>query len=159
MSKKRIIAIVIDLLLIALTLFFIFGNSAKNTEKSGADSEAVTSFIEQIPPIKEAIENNKLQPGSLEGPIRSLAHFFEFSILGAELMLLIILLTSSANIKYYFFVVLLCFILGLSDEIIQSFTDRSTEVVDVIKDIAGGAFGAFAVSLIHFLVRHKKKKG
>ena len=60
MSKKRIIAIVIDLLLIALTLFFIFGNSAKNTEKSGADSEAVTSFIEQIPPIKEAIENNTI---------------------------------------------------------------------------------------------------
>ena len=87
MSKKRIIAIVIDLLLIALTLFFIFGNSAKNTEKSGADSEAVTSFIEQIPPIKEAIENNKLQPGSLEGPIRSLAHFFEFSILGFQRIL------------------------------------------------------------------------
>ncbi len=158
MSKKRITAIVIDLLLIALTLFFIFGNSMKNVEKSGADSESVTHFIEQLPPIKEAIDNNKLQPGSLEGPIRSFAHFFEFSFLGAELMILMILLKSSCHIKYFLFVLLLCFILGISDELIQSFTDRATEVLDVIKDLEGGAFGAFVIYIIYLPIRLKKRK-
>ena len=157
MSKKRIIAIIIDIILILLTLIFIFGNSLKNVEKSGADSESVTSIIEQIPPIKQAIEKNIIQPGSLEGPIRSFAHFFEFSILGAELMLLIILLKCSCNIKYFLFVVLICFILGLSDELIQSFTDRSTEAVDVLKDVCGGAFGAFCVSMIYLPIRKKIK--
>ncbi len=159
MSKKRIVAITIDLILIFLTLFFIFGNSMKNVEKSGADSESVTSLVEQLPPIKQAIEDNKLQPGSLEGPIRSFAHFFEFSILGVELMLLIILLNSSCNIKYFLFVVLLCFILGLSDEIIQSFSDRSTETVDVLKDIGGGAFGAFFVYIIYLPIKKKLTRG
>lgn len=158
MSKKRIVAIIIDLILILLTLFFIFGNSAKNVEKSSADSENVTGFIEQLPPIKEAIENDKLQPGSLEAPIRSFAHFFEFSILGAELMLLIILLKCSCNIKYFLFVILLCFILGLADEIIQSFTDRATEVVDVLKDIVGGAFGAFVIYIIYLPIKKNKNK-
>ena len=158
MSKKRFIAIIIDLILILLTLFFIFGNSMKNTEKSGADSESITSIIEQIPPIKQAIEENKLEPGSLEGPIRSFAHFFEFSILGAELMLLIILLKVSCNIKYFLFIVLLCFILGLADEIIQSFSDRSTEVADVLKDIGGGAFGAFCVYVIYLPIKKKQIK-
>ncbi len=157
MSKKRIIAIVLDLILILLTLFFIFGNSAKNVEKSGADSESVTGFIEQLPPIKEAIENNKLQPGSLEGPIRSFAHFFEFAILGAELMLLMILLKSSSHIKYFFFVILLSFILGLSDEIIQSFTDRATEAVDVLKDVGGGTFGAFCIFIVYLFMKRKHK--
>lgn len=157
MSKKRIIAIIIDIILILLTLIFIFGNSLKNVEKSSNASESVTSVIEKIPPIKQAIEKNIIQPGSLEGPIRSFAHFFEFSILGAELMLLIILLKCSCNIKYFLFVVLICFILGLSDEITQSFTDRSTEAIDVIKDVCGGAFGAFCVSMIYLPIRKKLK--
>ena len=156
MSKKRICAIIIDLILILLTLIFIFGNSLKNVEESGADSESITSFIEQIPPIKQAIENNIIQPGSLEGPIRAFAHFFEFSILGAELMLLIILLKSSCEIKFFLFVVLLCFILGLSDEILQSFNDRSTEAVDVMKDVGGGAFGAFCVYAIYLRIKRRK---
>lgn len=157
MSKKRIIAIIIDIILILLTLIFIFGNSLKNVEKSSNASESVTSVIEKIPPIKQAIEKNIIQPGSLEGPIRSFAHFFEFSILGAELMLLIILLKCSCNIKYFLFVVLICFILGLSDEITQSFTDRSTEAIDVIKDVCGGAFGAFCVSMIYLPIRKNLK--
>ena len=108
MSKKRVVAIIIDLILIFLTLFFIFGNSVKNVEKSSADSQNVTHFVEQLPPIKQAIEKNILQPGSLEGVIRSLAHFFEFSVLGAELMILLILLKTSCNIKYFLFVILIC---------------------------------------------------
>ena len=157
MSKKRIIAIIIDIILILLTLIFIFGNSLKNVEKSSNASESVTSVIEKIPPIKQAIEKDIIQPGSLEGPIRSFAHFFEFSILGAELMLLIILLKCSCNIKYFLFVVLICFILGLSDEITQSFTDRSTEAIDVIKDVCGGAFGAFCINMIYLPIRKKLK--
>lgn len=159
MSKKRVVAIIIDLILIFLTLFFIFGNSVKNVEKSSADSQNVTHFVEQLPPIKQAIEKNILQPGSLEGTIRSLAHFFEFSVLGAELMILLILLKTSCNIKYFLFVILICFILGLSDEIIQSFSDRATEAIDVLKDIGGGAFGAFAVYITYlFVINHKKKQ-
>ncbi len=158
MSKKRITAIIINLFLILATLIFIFGNSLKNIEQSTNDSQNVTQIIEKIPPIQIAIEKEIISASSIEGNIRSFAHFFEFALLGAEIMMLIILLRSSCHIKYYLFVVLLCFIIGITDELVQSLTDRATEAIDVVKDTSGGVFGSFVVYIIYLHKKHKKNK-
>lgn len=157
MSKKRRIAIVIDLLLLLATLIFIFGNSLKNVDQSKNDSQHVTHVIGNLPPVQQAIEKEVISEGILEETVRSLAHFFEFAVLGTEIMMLIFLLQGSCHIKYYLFVVLICFILGLTDEIIQSFNDRATEAIDVVKDVLGSAFGAFCIYIISILIKKKRK--
>ena len=91
MSKTVSAAIIIDCILIILTLSFIFGNSLKNVEKSSNDSEKITEIVEKLPPVQTAIEKEIINKNDLEGIIRSMAHIFEFTLLGAELMLLLLL--------------------------------------------------------------------
>lgn len=55
-EKKRKILVAINILLILLTIGFIFGNSLEDVEKSTNSSTAVTETIERIPPVKKAIE-------------------------------------------------------------------------------------------------------
>ncbi|MEE0969228.1 MAG: hypothetical protein U0M06_07670, partial [Clostridia bacterium] len=60
MSKIRMSAIIIDVIFIILTLAFIFGNSLQKVEESTNISDGVTDIVESIPPIKEAIEEEKI---------------------------------------------------------------------------------------------------
>ena len=158
MTKKRIAAIIIDSILIILTLVFIFGNSLKNVEESTDDSKGVTEIVEKLPPVHYAIADNKLQKGEIEGFLRSLAHAFEFALLGAEFMLLLLLAglkPLSLSVYLPFFI---CLILGVADESLQMLTDRAAEVVDVIKDFAGSLLGGLTVLGIYGLIRIRNRK-
>ena len=91
MSKLRKIAIIINVILIVLTVSIIFRNSLQSAKASTAESEGLTEIVEKLPPIKEAIENNKITSKDVEISLRSLAHVAEFAALGALSMLLILI--------------------------------------------------------------------
>lgn len=160
---KSTILIGIDLILIICTLSFIFGNSFMNVEKSANASQSLTDIvIEAVPPIKDAVVNNKVNESEIEEFLRSLAHVFEFFLLGAEFMWLTILLGTGSMWLAGFSSVLLCLAVGTLDELFQSLTDRSTQLIDVAKDVFGGTLGCvFVIAcysiFIHFKNRKSKK--
>lgn len=161
MTKRRIAAIVIDAIFIILTLAFIFGNSLLDVDKSNDASGSVTDIVEKLPPVQNAIENEEITRGEVEAILRSLAHGFEFSVLAAEIMILFLLLRLKTPVVCLILTLVIVFVLGVADECLQMLNDRSSEMVDVLKDFLGGVLGASAVFLIHYLIgtRIKRKKG
>lgn len=158
MSKTVSAAIIIDCILIILTLSFIFGNSLKNVEKSSNDSEKITEIVEKLPPVQTAIEKEIINKNDLEGIIRSMAHIFEFTLLGAELMLLLLLVGLKPLYLSAFLPFFLCLVLALADESLQMLSDRSAEVIDIIKDFSGSALGGLSVLGIYGIICKTKKK-
>ncbi len=143
MEKRRIMTIAV-LALIFVTIAFIWGNSMKNMDQSKQMSQA---FMKIIVPFLEFF----LGKGNVtEHFVRKLAHFTEFSILGAELALLAILccpikLQSIFNCLFAGLAIALC------DETIQIFFKRGPQIQDVWLDFFGLTAGLFLVLLIHLL--------
>lgn len=151
---KNKIGTVVFAVLIALTLLFIFSQSLPGQSTSQAESSRVTELIRPLlAPILGA-ENVTV------GLIRKLAHFAEFSLLGAELAgyLWFLCRKKAQSFIHGFF-----FVTGaaLTDETIQIFTGRGPMVQDVWLDMAGGAFGILFLTFVRFLVfliRKRRKK-
>ena len=92
--------------------------------------------------------------------MRKLAHFTEFAVLGA----LLLLLTAAAfRVRLQSVVNCLFFLLlaALTDETIQIFTGRGPQVQDVWLDFAGGAAGLLVmlalVQLLRCLFRPRRR--
>jgi len=159
MSKTRIVAIIIDSILILLTLLFIFGNSLQNVEESTNTSEGVTNIIvEKVEPIKGAVESNKITVDEVEAFTRSLAHVLEFAALGAEFMLLVLLI----GLKPLWCGILLSnssvLVLAVLDEALQTLSDRATELIDIAKDFLGACLGTLFVLMLYAIMLSFKKK-
>ena len=91
--KAKKILIIIDILLIIATVVFILSNSATPSEKSNNTSQGVTDkVVENVKPLKDAVEQNKVQKEDVHKGIRKIAHFLEYALLGAEMMLFLLLL-------------------------------------------------------------------
>lgn len=150
---------ILDIIAILLTLIMIFGFSLQDVEKSNVSSGTVTEIIEEkVTPIKEAVEENKITRNQLEAFIRSLAHASEFALLGAEMMFLLLLLPLRPLKFTAYMPFFACLMLGVADECLQMTNDRSSEVIDVVKDFAGSIVGGALVLLIYMLVTYIKKK-
>lgn len=159
MTKTRIVAIIIDSILILLTLAFIFGNSLQTVEESTNTSEGVTNVIvEKIEPIREAVENNKITVDEVEAFTRSLAHVLEFAALGAEFMLLALLIGLKPLWCSTLLTISLCLVLSILDEATQTLTDRAAEIADVAKDFSGACLGAFGVLCLYGIMLALKKR-
>lgn len=124
---------------IVLTLVFVFSNSLPNIQKSSATSERVTEIVEPVlePIVGEGKVTNHL--------VRKLAHFAEFALLGFELGLLFTHLSILP-----FFVSLLA---ALTDETIQIFAGRGSQVQDVWLDFAGACVGIVLGVAVYVLVQ------
>jgi len=144
--KKRRLALLIAII---LTLAFIWGNSLLNREQSSDESAWV---LQLVTPILELF----IGKGSVtEHLVRKLAHFTEFSLLGFELFFWFsavrekgkeILLLAMAHGLFA----------ALTDETIQLFSARGSQVQDVWLDFAGATTGASFALLIISLVRKRQ---
>lgn len=138
-DRKRTINGVLILLLV-LTLGFIWGNSALDREDSAAASgEIMELFDELFEQIGLDTEDDHW--------LRKTAHFMEFGLLGAELALLFFLnqgrgLQSGCNAAF------LALLAALADESIQYLSGRSPEVRDVALDFAGALLGIAMAALL-----------
>ena len=123
-KKKRILVI-----LLIITLMFIWGNSLLDREYSSEESGLAVRILEKI------FGEGKVS----EHAVRKIAHFTEFAVLGAELMGLFCRYPLSVTHGLF---------AALADESIQLFSGRSAEVKDVLLDFSGVLFGALIVMLI-----------
>ena len=138
--KKRIIFTIITILW--MSIIFIFSN-----QKSTVSTNNSQSFIkETIGNVYRLINQNatdeKVQEvvNFFDVPIRKLAHFTEYFILG----LLIFLTFKSYGINNWKYMLLFCFLYAYSDELHQLFVlGRSCSFFDVLLDTFGSFVSIF----------------
>ena len=151
-DRRRITVLLLCLLIVA-TLAFIFGNSVKSKSESGELSHGIADFVQSI-----VDPDGRIDRDSFHTFIRKLAHFVEFGLLGAELVLLRCLLCGRLLGVGVFSIAFSLLAVANVDEFIQSFTGRGSLVSDVLIDFSGGACGAAAAALaIHIVIGLKRR--
>jgi VanZ family protein len=149
-TRKRLNILLI--VLVALTLAFIWGNSSlQRTESSGISQGLLADICQALGEIGIYIDPTN------DHWLRKLAHFSEFGLLGVELCLLMFInkrqcLQGFSN----------CAFAGLAaavtDESIQIISERGSQVQDVLLDFCGFLTGLLLCGLICALVIKKHNK-
>ena len=127
------------LLLIIFWLLAIFRLSSNNSSESNGLSR---SLIDKGIVVYEKVSGNNVDHdlviSDLNYPVRKLAHFTIFLILGVFIYLFI----SKTGLNRKFLVCfLICFLFAILDEFHQSFTGRTPLFMDVLIDTLGSFFG------------------
>lgn len=152
--NRRSIGTLLLLLAILGALAFIWGNSLDSAVESSLKSGRMRELIR---PLLELLVG---QGNVTDHLVRKLAHFTEFAVLGALLLLLTaaafrVRLQSVVNCQFFLLLA------ALTDETIQIFTGRGPQVQDVWLDFAGGTEGLLAmlvlVRLLRCLFRPRKR--
>lgn len=142
-------------------MLVIFLLSSREAVKSTYDSNLVGDIIAPvIEPEYKSWDLEKQQDYLLEidFPIRKIAHFTEYTVLGA-----LIILSLNQNRSWYINVVI-SWIIGTTyactDELHQRFVKgRSCQITDVMLDSGGVLFGAFIlICIVALYVRLKASK-
>lgn len=141
-KRKSQVRLFLTLLLIA-TVCFIWSNSMVSREGSASLSRRITAWLNGIGiPVTHYF-------------VRKAAHFCEFGLLGCELMLLLglgsgVRLQSLSNAAFA------ALLTAVTDETIQIFSDRGSQVQDVVLDFSGALTGILFVSLLILIQKRKK---
>ena len=138
-AKKALMSRVL-VLLIVLTLAFIWGNSMLGSEQSAGVSNG---FLDFIRPLLEILG---LESGS-DLWLRKLAHFCEFALLGAELSALSIL-KGKIKLRDFSCGSMYCLAAAAADETIQYFSGRYSHVLDVLLDFSGSICGIVVICTV-----------
>ena len=141
-NQKARLRLLLRLVLIA-TLCFIWSNSMVGKEGSASLSRTVTAWLNGIGiPVTEHF-------------VRKAAHFCEFGLLGCELMLLF-WLRSGVRFQNLCNAAFAALLSAVTDETIQIFSGRGSQVQDVVLDFSGALTGILLVSLIISLIEKRK---
>lgn len=156
-NRKKMIMSISCAVLLTLLYRLIFSFSAQSGEQSGSlsmmISEKCVAFINSITGGNwtEAVMTS--MAGYFENPIRKLAHFAEYAVMG-------ILVYGmwrpwlKPGKKLCFIVIIWLFLSAAADEVHQLFVpDRSGNLPDVLLDTLGGCFG---MALMILLEKNRK---
>lgn len=151
MNKNVILTVRISLLvLICLTLAFIFSQSMLPKEESSKQSNAVSEKLEEIIPPDT-------KPGAvIHKNIRKIAHFIEFWVLGLEIATYSLLFVKSY--KFSLLTLPLALVIALLDETVQIFSKRGPSVTDVWIDFSGFLFASVVIYGTAYLIAFVRKK-
>ena len=150
MKEKRKILRYISVILLLLTIMFIWGNSLKPGEESLEDSGAVKAFVEGI------FEAFGFDAEIGELFIRKLGHFAEYFLLGALAYLVALQypLPQKAYISATF-----CLAVAAIDETIQLFVvGRNGNVLDVLLDSFGAICAILLILGVNCFLKRRKEK-
>ncbi|MBQ8175164.1 MAG: VanZ family protein [Clostridia bacterium] len=145
MKIKPRLRVILPLILILLTLVFIWSNSAKDASESRSQSESVASWFKELfdverQPFRFLYENH-----------RKVAHFLEFALLGSEVSLLL-LWNVKRRAGCCMLGIAFCALCATVDECIQLFVPgRACAFSDVCIDTAGSACALIFLFLLVFL--------
>lgn len=149
-KKQNAILAVLAVALLAVTAF-IWSNSVKDSSRSNADSSSVQEIVE---PLLEKV--GITDQDDVNFTVRKTAHFLEFMLLGIVSGLLV---WNFYRMKKSNFFGWGCFY-GLAvadiDEFIQSFSDRTSSVSDVLLDFSGFISGFIIVTLVFVIIIRRK---
>ncbi|MGN1148166.1 MAG: VanZ family protein, partial [Lachnospiraceae bacterium] len=94
----------------------------------------------------------------LEHPIRKMAHFMEYAVMGILVYNILNCYVGKAKKRYFLAVVWVCLSAAL-DEFHQYFVPgRWASLLDVLLDTCGGAVGALLCGTILYLMKKKSRK-
>ena len=131
----------------------IFWNSLQNAQASNELSDGVLTVVK---PILSRLVGDSEELMDLI--VRKAAHFMEFAALGLCLGGLADgLRTRFWRSSLVFFPLFTVLSVAVTDEFIQSFSDRTSAVKDVILDFGGGAFG-LAVMVLALAALQKMRR-
>lgn len=152
LKKQNIILVVLFALLILINAF-IWHNSMKNSEASNADSDVIEEIVE---PILEKV--GITDPDDINFTVRKAAHFSEFMMLGLAASGIVCCIK-----KMYEKTLVGCGLfyglaVAVTDEFLQSFSDRTSSVSDVLIDFSGFTLGFLLILLTVFLPYACKKR-
>ena len=160
-AKWRVVLCVILGLMIIGNMALIFGFSTEDRTSSGDRSHGITQTVVQI--IIKDFEN--LPPEEQEQkvqqfhvPIRKIAHFCEFGLLG--LLTAAFMRTLGKGKKWLWWIIPMafCLLYAISDEVHQMFTERGPAVADVLLDFSGSLAGICVIHLVAMLACHIRAK-
>lgn len=153
MKQKRSRQVVLFAVLSVLVVGFIFWNSMQSKELSAEQSQGLMALLKPVlmPFFRYEWEMHQF--------VRKAAHFAEFALLGFCLGGL----TSGIQNRFWryaliFFPLFMMLSVAVADEFLQTFSDRSGMVIDIILDFSGGLFGLCVAGLLCALLRRRKKK-
>ena len=132
-KTKRVLNIVL-ILLVVLTVFFIWHNSSMSRE---ASSNMSNGLLEKLRPYAEIL-GISIKDDIL---LRKLAHIAEYALLGMEVGLLF-LLNGRNELRNFLQTLLLCILVAALDEVIQLNVGRNGHIHDVMLDGFGALCGA-----------------
>lgn len=149
MKTKKIIYLI--LIVLCMSTIYLFSN--KNSTSSNSTSKKV---VNSIVTVYENITNKKINKGQLTNklnyPIRKLAHYSVYFILGIFIYKLI-LLTKYKHKEAI--ALLLCFIYASLDEFHQLYVSgRTGQIKDVLIDTLGALT---AITIIYLLNKTRKR--
>lgn len=153
-GRFRVICRAVFTTITALLLMFIFGNSAAEGEDSGQLSLLVTQWL------NSALERMGIPLELSHYAVRKLAHFTEYSLLGASMTVTIWSWRSRPWPMGAVWLPLLCGgITAALDEWLQTFVpDRNGCVSDALLDFSGILWAALAASVILVLIERRGKR-
>jgi len=143
--------IIILFVLLIFNVTFIWFNSFITSELSNNSSRKIAEMIQPI-----VDPHYKIPQDSFMSYIRKSAHFTLFFILGVVITM-IHLVIKKTRIFTLLFIILS---ISVIDEFIQSFSDRTASVKDIILDFCGAFTGLTAVYIIYVtttLINNKVK--
>lgn len=162
-SKIKLTKIIISLFIL-LTVAIIWGHSFMTPEMSTEESSFVKEIVEAV---VQSVSNNQAFTIP-EIVIRKSAHFFEYAILGLELVIFITINKSLPDddkkrglikklLSLYPTAFIISLLVGFVDETIQYFTGRYSSIWDVLLDLAGASFSILVFLLLRVLFLRRKK--
>ncbi|MBQ6980537.1 MAG: VanZ family protein [Clostridia bacterium] len=140
-SLVRKIAVGLIIVLIVLTLGFIWGNSLKTKEESSESSESVSNVIQVVVDTVFGEDVVSVE----EGVVRKLAHATEFAALGLEFCVLLIVIKQESYKRYLQILPIGLFVAAV-DECLQFVSLRGPALIDVLIDCCG-----FSVMTVVFI--------
>jgi VanZ family protein len=130
-------------LLLLVTLCTIWGNSLLGKEESASLSGGITAWLNSIGiPVTDHF-------------VRKTAHFCEFGLLGCELMLLF-WLRSGLHMQNCCNAAFASLLAAVTDETIQLFSGRGSQVQDVVLDFGGALAGILLTSFVTKQIEKRK---
>lgn len=146
---------IMKIILVALALAFIWGNSMLPGDLSNLESSFVERLLE---PVLQTIQRALSRWGvvvSQSHLVRKLAHFTEYMVLGALMCALFI---GPDGRGRFFAAELSCLAAAFIDEGIQMFSDgRGPGLRDVALDFSGATLGVLIVTLVLLLLRLRRR--
>ena len=143
---------IVLVLLLALTLAFIWGNSLV----SRAESQNLSRDL--LAEICAALETVGLHLDPQNDHwLRKLAHFGEFGLLGAELCTLMFL-NRRARLQGFVNCAFAGLLASVTDEALQLISNRGSRVQDVLLDFAGFLSGLLLCALLCLAAERGRKK-
>ncbi|MCQ2773012.1 MAG: VanZ family protein [Bacilli bacterium] len=153
-KKADLIQLIVWAVIALGTLIFIFSNSFKDGPESMKQSSVIVEVVESV-----VDPGHKMEEGLLHTIVRKSAHFTEFFVLGLSLRMMFIFVSRLTKKNFYILPFFICLLSAVTDEFIQSFTGRTSAILDVLIDFSGSALAILLVMmgmLIVHLIKSKK---